>query len=93
MAETRRVGESLHQASELRGCKGERLAALYLTLKFYRVLGTRVRTHAGELDLAARALPVKSASSKSKRGLKPRRPRNPFFRVSARALRGRLLFT
>lgn len=56
MAETRRAGESLREAAELRGRKGERVAAFYLTPKFYRVLGTRVRTHAGELDLVARAL-------------------------------------
>jgi hypothetical protein len=93
VAETRRAGESLREAAELRGRKGERLAAFYLMLKFYRVLGTRVRTHAGELDLVARALRAKFASSKSKRGLKPWRPRNPFCRVSARVLRGRLLFT
>jgi putative endonuclease len=56
MAETRRAGESLRKAADLRGRKGERRAAVYLMLKFYRVLGTRVRTHAGELDLVAHAL-------------------------------------
>ena len=50
MPETRRAGENSRQAAEQRGRKGERLAALYLMLKFYRV-----RTHAGELDLVARA--------------------------------------
>ena len=29
------------------------LAAAYLTLKLYRILGWRVKTHAGELDLVA----------------------------------------
>lgn len=43
------------RAAESRGRKGERLAALMLALKGYRLLGKRVRTHAGELDLVARA--------------------------------------
>jgi putative endonuclease len=43
------------RAAEARGRKGEGLAALMLALKGYRVLGKRVRTHAGELDLVARA--------------------------------------
>ena len=43
------------RAAETRGRKGEGLAALMLALKGYRVLGKRVRTHAGELDLVARA--------------------------------------
>jgi putative endonuclease len=31
------------------------LAATLLRLKFYRILGRRVRTHAGEIDLVARS--------------------------------------
>ena len=41
--------------AERRGRHGETMAALFLTLKFYRVLGRRVRTHLGEIDLVARA--------------------------------------
>ncbi len=43
------------QAAEKRGRRSEALAALLLRLKFYRILGRRVRTHAGEIDLIARA--------------------------------------
>jgi putative endonuclease len=49
MAETRR------QAAEKRGRRSETLAALLLRLKFYRILGRRVRTPLGEIDLIARA--------------------------------------
>ncbi|MFM9827242.1 MAG: YraN family protein [Sphingomonas sp.] len=42
------------QAAEARGRRGERLAAWYLRLKGWRVLATRVRTKAGEVDLIAR---------------------------------------
>jgi putative endonuclease len=49
MAEARRL------AAEKRGRRGETLAALMLRLKGYRILGRRVRTHAGEIDLIARA--------------------------------------
>jgi len=49
MAEARRL------AAEKRGRRGETLAALLLQLKGYRILGRRVRTHAGEIDLIARA--------------------------------------
>jgi putative endonuclease len=41
--------------AERRGRRGETLAALLLMCKFYRILGRRVRTHAGEIDLVARA--------------------------------------
>jgi putative endonuclease len=41
--------------AESRGRKGELLAAAMLLLKGYRVLGRRVRTHAGEIDIVARA--------------------------------------
>jgi len=49
MAEARRL------AAEKRGRRSEMLAALLLSLKGYRILGRRVRTHAGEIDLIARA--------------------------------------
>jgi len=41
--------------AERRGRSSETLAALLLTLKGYRVLGRRIKTHAGEIDLIARA--------------------------------------
>jgi len=41
--------------AESRGRSSETLAALLLQLKFYRILGRRVRTKAGEIDLVARA--------------------------------------
>jgi putative endonuclease len=43
------------RAAEARGRSGETLAALLLQLKFYRILGRRVRTRAGEIDLIARS--------------------------------------
>lgn len=43
------------KAAERRGRRGEFWAALILRLKGYRILGRRVRTHAGEIDLVARA--------------------------------------
>jgi putative endonuclease len=49
MAEARRL------AAEKRGRRSETWAALLLRLKGYRILGRRVRTHAGEIDLIARA--------------------------------------
>lgn len=47
--------DEFRRAAESRGRKGERLASFLLLLKGYRVLGRRVRTHAGELDLVARS--------------------------------------
>jgi putative endonuclease len=41
--------------AEKRGRSSETLAALLLALKGYRILGRRVRTHAGEIDLVARS--------------------------------------
>ena len=41
--------------AERSGRKAETLAVLWLSCKFYRVLGRRVRTPLGELDLIARA--------------------------------------
>ena len=49
MADARRL------AAEKRGRRGETVAAVLLRLKGYRILGRRVRTHAGEIDLIARA--------------------------------------
>ncbi|MEJ1967932.1 MAG: YraN family protein [Rhizomicrobium sp.] len=43
------------QGAEKRGRSSETLAALLLRLKGYRILGRRVRTHAGEIDLVARS--------------------------------------
>jgi len=40
--------------AERRGRRGERIAALYLMLKGWRILGRRVRTPRGEIDLVAR---------------------------------------
>ena len=40
--------------AEKRGRKGERRAALYLRLKGWRILGQRVKTSHGEVDLIAR---------------------------------------
>jgi len=42
-----------HRAAETRGRVAEFIAALWLTLKGYRVLGQRLRTPFGEVDLAA----------------------------------------
>ena len=49
------------QAAEKRGHRSERLAELLLCLKGHRILGRRVKTHAGEIDLIALPLigPVK----------------------------------
>ncbi len=47
--------ETRKQAAEKRGHRGEALAALLLLLKGHRILGRRVKTHAGE-DLVS--LPV-----------------------------------
>lgn len=41
--------------AEKHGRRSERIAALMLMLKGYRILGRRVRTRAGEIDLIARA--------------------------------------
>ena len=42
------------QAAERHGRRAERIAALWLRLKGYRILGERVRTPAGEVDIVAR---------------------------------------
>ena len=43
------------QQAERRGKRSETIAAMFLIVKGYRILGRRVRTHAGEIDLIARA--------------------------------------
>ena len=43
------------QSAEKRGRRSEMWAALLLMSKLYRILGRRVRTPAGEIDLIARA--------------------------------------
>jgi putative endonuclease len=49
-----REGRKLRrQAAESHGRRSEILAVLWLSCKFYRVLGRRVKTHLGELDLVA----------------------------------------
>ncbi|MBU1209902.1 MAG: YraN family protein [Alphaproteobacteria bacterium] len=53
------IGSSRQGTREVRrkryfsGLAAERIAAIWLTLKGYRILGTRVRTAAGEIDLIA----------------------------------------
>ena len=51
-----RFGENKKIQAEQRGHRGEALAALLLRLKGHRILGRRVKTHAGEIDLVS--LPV-----------------------------------
>jgi putative endonuclease len=41
------------EEAERRGARGEAFAALLLQLKGHRILGRRVRTHAGEIDLVS----------------------------------------
>ncbi len=43
------------RAAETRGRRSENWAVLLLTLKLYRILGRRVRTKLGEIDLIARS--------------------------------------
>lgn len=43
----------LRRAAEVHGRRSELLAALWLSCKLYRVLGRRVKTRLGELDLVA----------------------------------------
>jgi putative endonuclease len=45
----------LRRRAERRGRRGELLASFILMLKGYRILGRRIRTHVGEIDLVARA--------------------------------------
>lgn len=48
------MAKASRQAAEKRGRKGERLAALFLQAKGYRILDRRVRTPMGEVDLIAK---------------------------------------
>jgi putative endonuclease len=41
------------EQAEKRGHRGEALAALLLRLKGHRILGRRIKTHAGEIDLVS----------------------------------------
>jgi putative endonuclease len=50
------AAEKWKQAAEKRGHRGEALAAWLLRLKGHRILGRRVKTRAGEIDLIS--LPV-----------------------------------
>jgi putative endonuclease len=45
----------LRRAAEARGRRAETWAAALLICKGYRILGRRVKTHAGEIDLIARS--------------------------------------
>jgi len=45
----------LRQSAERRGRTSEIIAAWFLRAKLYRILGRRVRTRAGEIDLVARS--------------------------------------
>ncbi|WP_174802303.1 YraN family protein [Martelella limonii] len=47
------AGDSRRKA-ERRGRSAERIAILYLRFKFYRIMATRYKTHAGEVDIIAR---------------------------------------
>jgi putative endonuclease len=53
MPTDRRTADRRH--AERRGRRGETLAALLLACKGYRILGRRVRTRAGEIDLVAKS--------------------------------------
>jgi len=50
------VDPSKRRAAERAGRRSELFASLLLLLKGYRILGRRVRTRAGEIDLIARSL-------------------------------------
>lgn len=47
------MAEAARKRAERRGRTGETLAALWLRLKGYRILATRLRTPVGEIDLIA----------------------------------------
>ena len=49
------MAEAARSKAEKRGRRAETLATWLLRLKFYRILGHRVRTPLGEIDLIARA--------------------------------------
>ena len=47
------ASDNRRRDAEIRGRRSETFAALMLACKFYRVIGRRVRTPAGEIDLIA----------------------------------------
>ncbi len=49
----RKAGRARRRSAERRGRRSETLAAILLMLKGYRILGRRVRTPMGEIDLVA----------------------------------------
>jgi len=51
----RTVDLAARRSAEKRGRRSEFLARLLLMLKGYRILGSRIRTKAGEIDLIARS--------------------------------------
>lgn len=51
----KKVDRTARRAAERRGRRGESLAILMLLVKGYRILGRRVRTRLGEIDLIARS--------------------------------------
>jgi len=48
------MGGDARRAAQRRGLRAERLAAFWLQLKGYRILGRQLRLGAGEIDLVAR---------------------------------------
>ena len=60
------------RAAHVHGHRSETLAALWLRLKGYRILGRRVKTHLGEIDLVAAAPfgPVCFVEVKARTGLR-----------------------
>lgn len=51
---SREMARRRRRAANMRGSRAERLAALLLRLKGYRILACRYRNPAGEIDLVAR---------------------------------------
>jgi hypothetical protein len=73
------LGEAIGMGSRVTerfGRRAEWTAALWLRLKGYKVIGRRIRTRYGEIDLSAR-MAAASSSSRSRGG---RRPAPPFWR-------------
>ena len=64
------MGSERRQEAERRGRKGEALAALLSRCKGYRILGQRVRTRAGEIDLVAKSPSGVVCFVVSRRGLR-----------------------
>lgn len=55
MSDRAKQSGARHRAAEKRGRYSESLAAALLRLKFYRILGRRVKTRVGEVDIIARS--------------------------------------